>query len=720
MNLSSPRSRSRTYAFIAALALTAIAAMLVLIFTRVTRRVDVTATRQHELSARTQQLLARLDRPATLAIAADLTAADQAARQGLTDVLDKLTRADAQSPQPKLTARLMNTGTQAGLAEFDALMADMANREAPAISARVSELGTLGTTAAEVGALTQTFAASLDAAREDVLVAFNKAGQSQWDALVAALRAASQDLAKASDTAKQRLAAPAGPLPVPPIDEARAVLSAPAAGLSSAVTQAANIVDQLIKAEGTPAALREKLQATAPSVATLRDRSARLATDLSVMPMPRVLMIARAIERTRAAMLISEPRTAGAPLDVVGIEPSALLDAASGAGDNRARAEDVIAGAIANLSSSIRPRVVFVHDFAGKLAMRDWQPFTQVVRRLSARGIDAAEWAVTVDRDLPADLVTPDPMRPAIFIAIPGLARATARTAQQQAAALPPYIAALKNLVNAGRPVLLCFEPSTVPLVGSPDPIAECLDPLGIKLDSGRVLLEESKVGTRRVVSPYLDLVSPLPDGISSASPVAGTLAGARLRASFPVVFDRTKLASGVSVEPLIVAPASASRWQESEWTEYSSAIARLRGEFTGIANAPAFDNKADTQLSATSSPPSGYEIALAVTRSVDRAEQRLVLVGFNGWFLDAITTQQAEVDGRIATLYAGNTQLLESAVLWLAGQEDQLVRTASASATPTIPPISESRLTLLRWVLAGGLPLATLGLGVFWRWWRG
>ncbi|MFO0493715.1 MAG: hypothetical protein ACK51T_14960, partial [bacterium] len=83
-----PRTRSRTYAGICALALTAIAVLLLVLTTRITRRTDITATRAHQLSPRTAQILDALRRNATLAIAADLSKLDPASRQSLIDVLE--------------------------------------------------------------------------------------------------------------------------------------------------------------------------------------------------------------------------------------------------------------------------------------------------------------------------------------------------------------------------------------------------------------------------------------------------------------------------------------------------------------------------------------------------------------------------------------------------------------------------------------------------------
>ncbi len=711
-----PRTRSRTYAGICALALTAIAVLLLVLTTRITRRADITATRAHQLSPRTAQILDALRRNATLAIAADLSQLDPASRQSLIDVLEKLQR--PASKGATFSTRLMNTGTKAGLAEFDALMLDLAKGESTAIEARTAELTKLTADADDLARSVQGLVGLLQGARDEVLASFNKQAQGQWDTLAATLSATEQDLATAAAAAREQLATQNGTLPIPPIDQAKATLTPPAGVLASALTQASTLCEQVYKAQQTTGALREKITPILAQLSPLRDRAGRLATGLSTLQVPRVLMVARAVERSRAVLLIADPRTLGAPLDVVAIEPAAILQAGNQTGEFRARAEDVIAGAIANLNTSVRPRVVFVHDYPGKLALMDWKPFTLAVKRLSARGIDAAEWAVAVERDLAPDLASHDPLRPAVFVPLPGLARA-AGDARAQVAALPMYINALKALMESGRPILWSIEPSNIPSIGSDDPIIAPLVSLGIKADTARIILEESKFGTRRVVSPYFDLVpsesTPSP---ANTSPIPGTLTGLRFRASFPVPIEINTPAAGVQAWPIVVIPASEARWAENEWSEYGRAVAQLKGEYAGIDNAPTFDAKADARAGA-----GGFVIAAAVERPVPppgAGTQRVVVVGLNGWFLDALTAQQAEIDGRTAVLFPGNMQLLESSVHWLAGQDDQLVRTASSSSSPTIPPMNDAKLAALRWGLAAGLPAGALVLGLLWRLWRG
>jgi hypothetical protein len=708
-----PSGRSLPLLIVAALALTAICALLVLLGTRTAQRIDVTRTRAHALAPRTQQVLARLDRPATFAVAAELDKLTPAVRQSLLDVLEKFERSSPRTAQgkPALSVRLINTSSQSGIADFDALLADLASREQGLVQARTASLLALVDQAATLTAPVAQVAASMDGARDAVLESLNKNAQARWDALAAALRASVQDVDRAGARTRELLAQPAAPLPVPPIDQAKLTLGAPVEALASSVTRLTTELEALLKAPGVPDSLKARLTPLAGptgSLPPIRERAAKLSADISALTPPRILTIARALERTQAALLIADPASPQDPLNIVGIEPAALLDAppadAQGAApDPRARIEDVLAGAVSNLASPIRPVVVFVHEYSDRLASRNWPTLAASVKRLSARGIDSDEWPVALERDLPARLARHDPLRPAVFIPVPGLVD----TRQQRVSTVAQYLGAIDTLVKSGRPILMGVELSQIPSSGAPDPQVEALKALGIVCDSGRMLLEESKLGNRRVVAPTIDLV--LDPALAETHPIAGTLVGLRTRLA-SVSTIAVQPGTDTIVTPLLAVPATPARWLESEWGEYRAAVMQLRGEYQRIANAPSKDTSADGQLTAGT-----YTLALAAQRPLPDTDrpQRVIVVGSSGWYADAVVNMQAEVDGRTVALFPGNLQLLESSVTWLAGLDDQLLRSAATSVTATIPALGDGQVTAMRWALAGGLPVLILLTGL-------
>jgi hypothetical protein len=216
-------------------------------------------------------------------------------------------------------------------------------------------------------------------------------------------------------------------------------------------------------------------------------------------------------------------------------------------------------------------------------------------------------------------------------------------------------------------------------------------------------------VDTRIVASPRVDILDPHAD-----HPISKSIKDLRLRLQWPVTITANNPASGVVVQPLVTVPAAGdgTLWTESEWQQFYNGVGQKQGDYTLIANPPTKDSARDG-----SAPGAGWTLALAAeVNAAGRARQRLVVVGANGWFLDNLTNAQGTVDGRPMTFFPGNLQLLESSVSWLAGQDDQILRSASVAATPIIPALSTAQQSWLRWLLVLVLPALVLAVGAAYR----
>ncbi|MEO0630054.1 MAG: hypothetical protein AAFY46_04910, partial [Planctomycetota bacterium] len=97
----------------------------------------------------------------------------------------------------------------------------------------------------------------------------------------------------------------------------------------------------------------------------------------------------------------------------------------------------------------------------------------------------------------------------------------------------------------------------------------------------------------------------------------------------------------------------------------------------------------------------------------IERDESRLMVVGSHLWLFDSIADRPAVIDGRVVQQNPGNAELFLAGVEWLAGNDGLLGRSAAAFETPTVQPIDASRLSLIRWLLVGGLPVGVLLVGV-------
>jgi hypothetical protein len=674
-------------------AMTACVVLLVIVSTRTAQKIDVTATRQHQLSPRTAAALKNLDRTLTLVVAADLGSLDKVTKQRTLDVLEKF-----DSASPRLKVRLIDTTRTEGLAEYDAVLRDLAVKDKPQIDAAT---GVVKQSAAKAEAL----AGDLRVYQERLLKQKDQPGvnASFLTSRAAMLRVLAEDLSKGAAAALAQLAQNDSMLPLPPIDKARAELNKPVTDAAAELTELHRLFSDTKLSATATAAEKAVAGQLLVGLAELRDGSAQLAGALGdVNLLPRLLRVARALQSRRAALLIDEGAVSGSGVGMLGIDVDQLLGVGEEHADLRAHTEDVITGAILALTSGVRPVVCLVHGAPVRLAPMDFAGFRRMREQLSMGGIDMVEWPVALDREMPAAAAGHDPKRPVVFVTVTATGRA-----QDRAAGIQAFTSALDQLVASGRSVLLSVNLSQTPMNGAPDPFVECLKPLGVTVDSGRPVLHDEQAANRRVVSPFVDIVEP-----GGSHPIADAVGGLKTRFMWPMSIDVSKTTPGLVARPIIVLPAGAGVWAESEWLEFYRGVEQSKGDYTLIANPPSKDSQRDD-----AGTSAGWVLAAALERSErDIPRQRVVVVGSNGWFVDGFTNQQSVVDGKQVPAWPGNLQLLESSVHWLAFQDDQIGRGATASQVSLIPPLSAGKLGWLRALLIGVLPALVLVLGVLYR----
>lgn len=705
------RAASWFNAVVLGFALTACAVLAVIITTRKHEVFDRTATREHELSPRTKQILSRVDRDLHLVVAADVKAMDRATYQRTVDVLEKFQRSGGRGGggPGRLKVDLIQTSDPTGQATYERVLAELVQRDKALIDESTAKL--LSCAARAEGAMEV-----IDRVQQGLERLADQAGSAAGGRLsdqylkteAATLRVAIQNLQGGAGKVKAALSPASTTGQAPSIDAALADLKPPVNEASQALGQ---ITAELEPVSVSPDASEQEKAAVGAVLSGLRgarDATGALSADLEAVQVPRVLKIARGLQLRQAALLIDEGAPSGTGTGVIAIDADTLLAVGGEGVDLRARTEDLIAGAVVSLTSGIRPIVCVVHGAPKRLASADWPMFQRVRQQLSMRGIELVEWPVVLEREMPASVAVDSPSRPVVFVTVTA-GGGTRDTPQSLAAGIAAFSKALDSLVSSGRNVLVSVNLSNVPATGSPDPLTECLKPLGVEVDSGRPLLQSEKVDTRTVARPQIDILDP-----HSSHPVAAAVKGLRLRLRWPVTINASSPAAGVRVEPIVSVPASGdgSLWTESEWQEYYRLVGQLKGDYTRIANPPTKDSPRDG-----SAPGATWTLAMAVENETrDHPRQRLVVVGANGWFLDDLTDAQGTVDGRPVTFFPGNLQLLESSVHWLAGQDDQILRGATAAATPTIPALSGTQQAWLRWLLIAIMPALALAAGVVYR----
>lgn len=699
----STRSANLLAATVLVLALTAIVGLLIFLGSRASTRMDVTSTRQHLLSPQTRAILSRLDRSLTLVVATDLRQTSPAARQRLIDVLDKFSNASE-----RLSVRMIDTGSSAGIAQFDATLVQLANDDKAAIARSSDAIASATGMAEEFSRALDDLAGLLMAVGEASGSPGDRARQ-VWENQAAITRVDAEDLRKASRDSRAVMQQNAPGLPIPLLDVAARPLRTAfdrSAGNLSALAGAAEAV---LGAPAATEAVKTRLRPISQALPAQRNRAARVVSALDQAVRLPILTVAHAIEKTRAILLIdSSPASDDGRPRLTAIDADALLpsDPAAAAIDLRSRSEELIATAIGAMSNPYRPVVVLVHPLGQRLSP-DFNELAEIRNRLAMRGIDLLEWAVALDRDMPTipTIGGSSVRRPVVFVSLSRDVRTP-----EDATRMGRLADAISQIIASGKPLLLSVNPSTLPGSGAPDPMVAFLPAMGLTADSGRTLMEETRTANARVVAPEQLITDP-----GSAHPIAACLNGLRTALLWPIALTlKDDPPSGAAATPLISIAARPGIWAESEWQPYRQVPASQRGMVT---NPPAKDSPQDR---AGDGKPWLVAAAIERTQPDFAGTQRIVVVGSNGWFLDQVLRLYVTVDGKPVAATPGNAELFLSSIAWLAGQDELLVRSASAQAAPTIGNLSPGQLSALRWLLIAGLPAGTLVLGLLYRAWRG
>ncbi|MFT3685659.1 MAG: hypothetical protein QM783_12155 [Phycisphaerales bacterium] len=342
-------------AIVLILAMTACAVLGVVITTRKNVQFDRTATREHELTPRTKQVLSRVDRDLRLVVAADVRAMDHATYQRTVDVLEKFEKAGGH-----LKVDLIRTSDPDGQAAYERVLSELVTRDKGAITASVAQINS-GAAKAEAAAT------AIDALQEGLLKLREQVGASAGGPLndqylqtqAAALRFALRDMREGATKARASLAADASSSAVPPIDKALAELRRPVSDAAQSLSQLAEGLDPVAVNPQASDAEKAAVGAVMPRVRAAREATAALSVELEGVQIPRVLKVARGLQLRQAALLIDESPSSG--LGVTAIDADTLLAVGGQGVDLRARTEDLIAGAVATMVSGVRPIVCVVH-----------------------------------------------------------------------------------------------------------------------------------------------------------------------------------------------------------------------------------------------------------------------------------------------------------------------------------------------------------------------
>lgn len=672
-------------------------------------RFDATATREHTLSSRTAALLKGLTRPHEIVVVADFSNVDPRARDRIGDVLEEYARSSS-----LITYSRIDTSSVADRAAYSGLLDRLAelHRERLQMHLDAAQAATAG--AAGLAQAMPVLADRLTAlagalppsdARSRV---FSEAG--------GAARNWAADLAHVTAASQAALAERVAGSTIPAVDRAVQALLAPLRRLMDELEPLRVYLEDQLPTLSGPAADAARSAATAAS--TLRDQAASDADRLMRLPSLELMGIIRAIEMGPAAIVVSP--TGATAVNFEALFPSRKQIEISGGrqADLRFSGEELIATAIGALSSDAAPIVAFIHAGAQRLLDASGRPDSNEARtlmerlteQLALRRIDAREWAVTLDRERPTfeGSTLGGGRRPVVWVVIPILG-----SSQDSMARIGQLADALKSLIDAGENVLLSLEPSTLPSVGEADPMARLAEPFGVIVDSGRPLL-------RRISSPRGWTVLPGQEIIGGGGdhPVAAALRDQRTLLPWPLPITLLPPSSDGPAEdereswPLLAVAAGSDTWGESQWLEFRALPPAQRSM---VSNPPQPEEKWDNLAGP-------WIVAAAAQRRAPSggAPQRMIVVGANGWHFDQFTQQTRVVDGVTGLSFPGNGDLFESAIYWLAHQDELVAPSSRTRRIPTIPALAPPTLAALRWSLVAGLPALVLGIGLALRLLRG
>lgn len=694
------RAWAATATVIAAVLLAAVMANLV--GARTSTRIDLTFTGAHRLSPRTTQLLDRLAPGYELVLAVDRAGVDQRSHDAVIDLLGAMAEST-----PSLLLRVLDVGSPRGRTQFEELVAGLMERERPAIEEQRERFlsaasrfdavaAALRPAQAELESLAQAVPGDRADAR-DIRSFFSQRAAlldllaNQLSQLAAAVRTELEDTSAAlPDTATLR-------------DRVLPELQKIDAELAPVVAQLARFA----ATDSMPESYKPRAAALGRSLGATRDELAVEADALVRFRRASVFRVASALEAGEALLLIGPGETG-----LTGIERETLIPSAGVAAHAPAevarRAEDLVAIALASLSSHDPPILVMLHAEVDPFVMST-PIFEQFIERNRLRGVDVVEWPLMTQPDPPPlEPLDPAGTRPVVYFVIAPNSAASSVEGKEElagarrAARLGDTLAAL---IDDEASMIVSVNPSVFPTFGDTDPIARALEPIGLVPLTGSPLVFD-QLGPQGV---HRSLTAADAAGTAGEHALNDALASLPVRLLWPIVVDAAEKPGIVSL-PLLEIEGGADRWLESQWIGLWQAAS---GGASGTS--VVFDAGRDVRRDR-------YVVARAAerVRGPSLRPQRVICVGSNGWALDRVAQERAVIDGRLVPTHPGNLELIDAGVFWLAGHDEMIARGASTASAPTVGPIEPATLRLVQWIVIAGLPLSVLLLGVACRIIRG
>jgi ABC-2 type transport system permease protein len=663
-------------------------------------RVDVTSTGSHKLSGRATGIVDRLNDQTEIVLAIGMSRAEKPTIDLITDVLDAYGRSSE-----LINVRTIDLDSAEGNKQIRQLLSDLADRDRESINSNMSDLRAASELMLEIAPALSDIATMLEAVRDAIAptTQTNVNNRAVFEQRASIIRVYSNDILTQGKQIQSQIQAQSSSQDIFPFDTSAEPVERTLAQLMNQLDDLAAQVDAFASADELESEARSIAAPIIRHLESLRDRAAIAHDQINRLERIDALRVGRALETGEALLVIGPPEQGVAAVDLDEILYSTVsLERAgiSAAGVIGPRAQELIASALAKLVAPAQPILVFVHGGKPNELLGSSELFTKTTQRLAEKGIDSLEWAAVEEPNAPDfDIIDPLGIRPVVYAVISVDSSAgsgdSGLTGAKRATEIGKIV---ERLIQEGESVMISLNPSIFSSFGDPDPIAKALIPFGLIPDSGRPLLHD-KIGTLgRIADPITQVVP-----TNNVHPISKAMSGLSTVLPWAVPMSIEPI-EGVDAISIVESPGDDETWAENKWLGLWSTPAQSRHL---LRDQPIYDSQEDERAQS-------WTLAASAQRTNAGTLQRVIVVGSNGWATDSITAAGDQlVDGRVITKWPGNITLLDSSIAWLAGMDDLIGPGTQARPIATIKSLSESQLSMIRWILLAGLPGLILVLGM-------
>lgn len=670
-------------------------------------RFDVTSTREHELSPRAKRIVERLSDPTRIVMAVSPNNSDARTLDLVSDVLDAY-----EESSDLISVRRINLDSPEGIKDTKALLHELTERDRVIIDSNLDAITQAASQMQGSVPLLQSLSERLGSIRDAIPAtsSTNANNRAVFEQRSAIMRLGARDLAAQSESIRTQLApytnGESEADDLFPFDTYAEPVERSLAQLMNQLDDLGTQVEAFANAPELDPEARAIAKPLVAQIESLRDRIAQALDRMTRLQRVDALGVARALETGETMLIIGPPQQGVAAIDLDPLlQPSAMYERAgvSASGVIGPRTQEMIASAIARLVAPTQPVLIFVHGGQPGELLGSSKLFTQTVQQLSQRGIDCVEWAAIEQPAQPSlDAIDPLGNRPRVYLTI--AVDSTAQTASsglsgaKRAEAMGEVV---QRLLDEGQNLIVSLNPSIFSSAGRTDPLSATLARFGIVPDTGHPLLHERMGPMGRIADPVTVLV---PSDVDQ--PIANAMRGLNTVLTWAIPLE-IKPVEQVETTPILTLAGNDEIWGESGWLTLWRRPAQSRQV---MPNQPVFNASDDVRLP-------DYTLGAAAERTLAGTNQRLVVVGSNGWAGDAVLTNNEQmIDGRVSTPWAGNNALFDASIAWLAGMDDLIGPGTNARPIATIRSLDQRQYSIIRWVLLAGLPGFILLLSMAYR----